>query len=109
MSVSNASDIFFYVQAIVLISDGSSVTYPQGLIDLSNSLKEEGIKVVILLVGDADNGLENVKPLASAEDFTLTVGSLDRLKVMLQPTVDKIMQGTFPNVIKRGIQVTCSC
>ena len=95
------TDYFFYFQAIVLITDGSRVTYPQGLIDMSNALKDAGIKVVVLLVGDEDNGLDNVKSIASGEDFILTVGSLNRLRVMLQPTVDKILKGNSSiNVLK---------
>lgn len=93
------TDYFFYFQAIVLITDGSRVTYPQGLIDMSNALKDAGIKVVVLLVGDEDNGLDNVKSIASGEDFILTVGSLNRLRVMLQPTVDKILKGNSSIIV----------
>lgn len=70
------------------------MSYPQGLAVIAKSLREAGVKVVVVLVGDADKGLENVKPLASQMDFILAVGSPDRLKVMVQPTVNKILQGT---------------
>ena len=93
------TDYFFHFQAIVLITDGSRVTYPQGLIDMSNALKDAGIKVVVLLVGDEDNGLDNVKSIASGEDFILTVGSLNRLRVMLQPTVDRILKGNLSIIV----------
>ena len=83
----------FCLQAIVLVTDGSSVTYPQGLAGIAKSLKEAGIKVVVVVVGDADKGLENVRPLASEDKFILVAGSPDRLKIMVQPAVDKIMQG----------------
>ena len=69
------------------------MTYPQGLAGIAKSLKEAGIKVVVVVVGDADKGLENVRPLASGDKFILVVGSPDRLKIMVQPAVDKIMQG----------------
>ena len=71
------------------------MSYPQGLAVIARSLKEAGIKVIVVLVGDVDKGLNNVKPLASGMDFILTVGSPDRLRVMVQPTVDKILQGTL--------------
>lgn len=87
------SHFYLIPQAIVLITDGSSVSYPQGLAVIAKSLREAGVKVVVVLVGDADKGLDNVKPLASQMDFIVTVGSPDRLKVMVQPTVDKILQG----------------
>lgn len=51
--------------------------------------------MVVVLVGDVDKGLDNVKPLASGMDYILTVGSPDRLKLMVQPTVDKILQGNL--------------
>ena len=54
------TDYFFFFQAIVLITDGSRVTYPQGLIDMSNALKDAGIKVVVLLVGDEDKDRKSV-------------------------------------------------
>ena len=69
------------------------MSYPQGLAVIAKSLRAAGVKVVVVLVGDADKGLDNVKPLASQMDFIVTVGSPDRLKVMVQPTVDKILQG----------------
>lgn len=87
------SHFYLIPQAIVLITDGSSVSYPQGLAVIAKSLREAGVKVVVVLVGDADKGLDNVKPLASEMDLIVTVGSPDRLKVMVQPAVDKILQG----------------
>ena len=69
------------------------MSYPPGLAVIAKSLSQTGVKVVVALVGDADKGLDNVKPLASQMDFIVTVGSPDRLKVMVQPTVDKILQG----------------
>lgn len=69
------------------------MSYPQGLAVIAKSLREAGVKVVVVLVGDADKGLDNVKPLASEMDFIMTVGSPDRLKVMVQPAVEKILQG----------------
>ena len=89
-----------YFQAVVVITDGSSVMYPQGLASISKSLKEAGIKVVVVVVGDADKGLENVRPLASADKFILAVGSPDRLKIKVQEAVDKIMQGDLYNAVK---------
>ena len=80
-------------QAVVLITDGSSVKTPQGLAELSRSLKEAAIKVVLVVVGDT--GLENIRHLASGDKFLVTVGSPDRLKVMVQQTVDKIIQGNM--------------
>ena len=88
-----------YFQAVVLITDGSSVMYPQGLASISKSLKEAGIKVVVVVVGDAHKGLENVRPLASADKFILAVGSPDRLKIKVQEAVDKIMQGDLYNAV----------
>lgn len=76
------------------------MTYPQGLVAIAKSLKDAGIKVIVVLVGDEDKGLDNVRPLASGKDFILAVGSPDRLKVMVQPTVDKIMQGNLYNAEK---------
>ena len=64
---------------------------PQGLAELSRSLEEAAIKVVLVVVGDT--GLENIRHLASGDKFIVTVGSPDRLKVMVQQTVDKIIQG----------------
>ena len=66
---------------------------PQGLAELSRSLKEAAIKVVLVVVGDT--GLENIRHLASGDKFIVTVGSPDRLKVMVQQTVDKIIQGNI--------------
>ena len=66
--------------------------------------------MVVVLVGDADKGLDNVKPLASQMDFILAVGSPDRLKVMVQPTVDKILQGDlhiYRTLLELRNQVTC--
>ena len=80
-------------QAIVLITDGSSVTFPQGLASISKSLKEAGIKVVVVVVGDAEKGVTNVLPLASGDKFILVVGSPNRLKIKVQETVDKILLG----------------
>ena len=67
------------------------MTSPQGLSGISKSLKAAGIKVVVVVVGDT--GLENIRPLASGNKFILAVGSPDRLKVKVQQTVDKILQG----------------
>lgn len=77
------------------------MSYPQGLAVIAKSLREAVIKVVVVLVGDADKGLDNVKPLASQMDFILAVGSPDRLKVMVQPTVDKILQGNLYRTLQK--------
>ena len=73
------------------------MSYPEGLASISKTLKEAGVKVVVVVVGDVDNGLENVRQLASGDKFILTVGSPDRLKIMVQQAVDKIMQGEKTN------------
>lgn len=83
----------FVLQAIVLITDGSRVTSPQELAVISRALKEAGIKVIVVLVGDAEKGLENVGPLASGDKYLLVVGSPGRLKIKVQETVDKILLG----------------
>lgn len=83
----------FVLQAIVLITDGSSVTSRQELAVISRALKEAGIKVIVVLVGDAEMGLENVMPLASGDKYLQVVGSPDRLKIKVQETVDKILLG----------------
>lgn len=36
-----------------------------------------------------------MRPLASYEKFIVVVGSPDRLKIKLQDTIDKILQGVF--------------
>ena len=81
------------LQAIVLVTDGSSVTSPEELAVISRALKEAGIKVIVVLVGDAEMGLQNVMPLASGDKYLQVVGSPDRLKIKVQETVDKILLG----------------
>ena len=84
------------------------MSYPQGLTVIAKSLREAGVKVVVVLVGDADKSLDNVKPLASQMDFILAVGAPDRLKVMVQPTVDKILQGNLYRILfKEQNQAHC--
>lgn len=46
-------------------------------------MREVGVKVVVVFVGDVDKGFDNVKLLVLEMDFIVIVGLFDRLKVMV--------------------------
>ena len=85
----------------MIVTDGSSVTYPEGLRDIARPLEEAGVKVILVLVEDTNRGLNNIKPLASGDEFIVAVGSPDRLKEMVRPTINVILKG------KREVLLFC--